>query len=175
MSRARPRLRRHQAGALAPEAALVLPVVITAAMMAIELANIGLSIHRGRTALQQTVTQLREGGVLPRLAGVSDAQLELRLRQGMLAAADGKLRPAQIASLAIERFPVPGSVAAPAGPQWMPAWRVTVDVRQAFVTVLPRLVIGNGAFRYRHQQWLADPQGDADAAATQAPGSMKTT
>ncbi|MET0268750.1 MAG: hypothetical protein ABW202_24430, partial [Duganella sp.] len=50
---------QRQRGALAVEAAFVLPVVLTGAMMVFELAYIGLTIDMGNTALERAIQQFR--------------------------------------------------------------------------------------------------------------------
>ena len=153
----RPRLPSRLAarGALAIEAAFALPVIIAGAMMFIELGNIGLTIAMGGTALERAIQQLRtETG--------NAGTMELRMRQGMVAASHRLLDDADIAAVAVERFTSldamgAGSTARGTASRNVPVWRITVEIRKDFITPLPRLLgTGGSAFRYQYQQWLDD-------------------
>ncbi len=153
-----PPARRRQRGALAVEAAFVLPVVLTGAMMVFELACIGLTIDIGNTAMERALQQFRadpatvlETGAMQRL-----------LRQRMAAASHGYLSEANIAVVNIENFASLDAMGGGSGSDSgsgqadnVPIWRVTVDIRKNFITPLPRLLaIDSGAYRYRYQQML---------------------
>lgn len=142
-------------GAVAIEAAFALPVIIAGAMMFIELGNIGLTIAMGGTALERAIQPL---GAETAGAGA----MALRLRKGMAAASHHFLDDTDIAAVAVERFTSldamgAGSTAPAKGSasRNVPAWRITVEIRQDFITPLPRLLgTGGTAFRYQYQQWL---------------------
>jgi len=151
--------RRWQRGALAVEAAYILPVIIAAAMMFMELANIGLTINMGATALERAVQQFRRDGS----AALDAGAMEPLLRQRMAAASHGYLDEDNIATVAIESFAsldaMGGGTAAQeedaSDGDEVPAWRITVDIRKDFITPLPRLLaIDSSAFRYRYQEVL---------------------
>jgi hypothetical protein len=130
---------------VAVEAAFVLPVLIAGAMMFVELSHMALTIHRGSAALARAVEQFRRDAGLERPA----ARAEALLRARMAAAARTDLAPDSIVAVSLE------PVATPDAPEHsQPSlWRVTVDIRQAFVTPLPGLLsIDSDAFRYRYQQ-----------------------
>ncbi|THF67576.1 hypothetical protein E6C76_02385 [Pseudothauera nasutitermitis] len=153
---------RLQRGALAVEAAFVLPVVITGTMMFMELANIGLTIDMGGTALERALQQFRQDD-----SGTLDtAAMEPLVRQRMAAASHGYLSEDNIASVNVESF---NSLDAMGGgttdeeedddeggsTDRVPIWRVTVDIRKDFITPLPRLLVTESSvFRYRYQQLL---------------------
>jgi len=152
---------RRQRGSLSVEAAYVLPVVIAAAMMFMELANIGLTINMGASALERAVQQFRQDGA----AGMQDGgAIESLVRARMVAASHNYLDDENIATVEVERF---ASLDAMGGGETedeaenaaltqVPAWRIEVDVRKDFITPLPRLLgVDSGAFRYRYQQVLA--------------------
>ncbi|SIT17670.1 TadE/TadG family type IV pilus assembly protein [Achromobacter sp. MFA1 R4] len=152
---------RRQRGSLSVEAAYVLPVVIAAAMMFMELANIGLTINMGASALERAVQQFRQDGA----AGMQDGgAIESLVRARMVAASHNYLDDENIATVEVERF---ASLHAMGGGETedeaenaaltqVPAWRIEVDVRKDFITPLPRLLgVDSGAFRYRYQQVLA--------------------
>jgi len=153
--------RRRQRGALAVEAAFVLPVVLTGAMMVFELAYIGLTIDMGNTAMERALQQFRADPAAVLEAGA----MQGLLRQRMAAASHGYLTEANIAVVNIENFASldamgggseePSTGSASANVNNVPIWRVTVDIRKDFITPLPRLLaIDSGAFRYRYQQML---------------------
>ncbi|MDH1703842.1 hypothetical protein [Comamonas terrigena] len=160
------RLRRaalHQhRGVLAVEAAYVLPVVIAAVMMFMELASIGLTINMGASALERAVQQFRQDGVNALLQG-QDMQGLLRTR--MAQASHRYLAEEDIATIDIEPYATldamgGGDAAAQASNTGdlsdVPAWRISVDIRKEFITPLPRLLgMDSNAFRYRYQQVLA--------------------
>lgn len=156
MAEPRPAHRRpRQRGSLSVEAAYVLPVIIAAAMMFMELANIALAIDMGGTALERAIQQLRRDDG-PALAA---AEMESALRQRMAAASHGYLSEDNIATVSVERFSsldeMGGGHAEEDRGDDMPVWRVTVDIRKDFITPLPRLLnLDSGAFRYRYQQVL---------------------
>jgi len=153
---------RRQRGVLSVEAAYVLPVIIAAAMMFMELANIGLTINVGAGALDRAIQQFRQGSINGSLQG--DA-MESQLRKRMVAASHNYLDDTDIATVEIERFTSldalgGGNAAneenAPAATSTQPAWRVSVDIRKNFITPLPRLLgVDSSAFRYRYEQVLA--------------------
>jgi len=158
-------LLRRQRGALAVEAAFVLPVIIAGAMMVMELANMGLTIDMGGTALDRAVQQFRTDDA----SLLQPALMEPLLRERMAAAAHGRLSQDNIATIDIERFPsldvMGGGIADPndAPATRTPVWRITVDIRKDFITPLPRLLsIDSGAFRYRYQQVLGHLPPDAE-------------
>ena len=167
-------------GALAVEAAYVLPVVIAAVMMLIELIHVGLTINMGSSALDRALTQMRQdSGVGHTSANGLDAQL----RQRMAAASHHYLTEDNIATVDIEHFvnldALGGGTAtkqaaskgqgganqsgsgddralAAAAQTDLPAWRIAVDIRKEFITPLPRLLgIDSNAFRYRYEQVLS--------------------
>lgn len=151
----------RQRGALAVEAAFVLPVVLTGAMMVFELAYIGLTIDMGNTALERALQQFRADPATVLQAG----SMQQLLRQRMAAASHGYLTEANIAVVNVENFAsldamgggteAPATDSASANANNVPIWRVTVDIRKDFITPLPRLLaIDSGAFRYRYQQML---------------------
>ena len=157
----KPAPRRRQRGALAVEAAFVLPVVLTGAMMVFELAYIGLTIDMGNTAMERALQQFRADPAAVLEAGA----MQGLLRQRMAAASHGYLTEANIAVVNIENFASldamgggseePSTGSASANVNNVPIWRVTVDIRKDFITPLPRLLaIDSGAFRYRYQQML---------------------
>lgn len=157
----KPAPRRRQRGALAVEAAFVLPVVLTGAMMVFELAYIGLTIDMGNTAMERALQQFRADPAAVLEAGA----MQGLLRQRMAAASHGYLTEANIAVVNIENFAsldamgggseAPSTGSASANVNNVPIWRVTVDIRKDFITPLPRLLaIDSGAFRYRYQQML---------------------
>lgn len=164
---------QRQRGALAVEAAFVLPVVLTGAMMVFELAYIGLTIDMGNTALERAIQQFRADPANVLEAG----RMQSLLRQRMVAASHGYLEDSNIAAVNVENFASldamgggtasgtasgndSGSGAEQSGGAAsaatdVPVWRVTVDIRKDFITPLPRLLaIDSGAFRYRYQQML---------------------
>ncbi|MFJ3462882.1 TadE/TadG family type IV pilus assembly protein [Achromobacter spanius] len=154
------RFLRGQRGSLSVEAAYVLPVVIAAAMMFMELANIGLTINMGASALERAVQQFRQDGA----AGMQDGgAIESLVRSRMVAASHNYLDDENIATVEVERFASLDAMGGgaeddtqAAGQTNMPAWRIEVDVRKDFITPLPRLLgVDSGAFRYRYQQVLA--------------------
>ncbi|MDQ7988656.1 MAG: hypothetical protein REI09_03390 [Candidatus Dactylopiibacterium sp.] len=153
--------RRAARGALAVEAAFVLPVVIAGAMMFMELANIGLTIDMGNTALERALQGFRPQGA----GGIDDAGMAARIRQRMAAASHGYLTESNISNVSVERFSSLDAMGkggdddsaqdAAAGTSPVPVWRVTVDIRKNFVTPIPRLLVQeNAMFRYRYQQLL---------------------
>ncbi|WP_197424997.1 TadE/TadG family type IV pilus assembly protein [Bordetella sp. N] len=148
---------RYQRGVVAVEAAYVLPVIIAAVMMLMELANIGLTINRSSDALARTLSELRTMDTNHLSAG--DMESELRAR--MARASQGYLGTDNIAVIDVERF---STVDVTEGPQAVTpstavqAWRITVDVSKDFITPPPRLLsIGNSAFRYRYERVLGEP------------------
>lgn len=156
------RRRRGSRGSLAVEAAYVLPVVIAAAMMFMELANIGLTINVGASALERAVQQFRQDGVTALQSGQG---MQALLRERMARAAHNYLDEADIATIDIEPYATldamgggnaageEGGIGANTG---VPAWRISVDIRKDFITPLPRLLgMDSNAFRYRFQQVLA--------------------
>lgn len=157
------RFLRGQHGSLSVEAAYVLPVVIAAAMMFMELANIGLTINMGASALERAMQQFRQDGA----AGLQDGgAIESLVRARMVAASHNYLDDENIATVEVERFASLDAMggggaedeteAAAATLTNVPAWRIEVDVRKDFITPLPRLLgVDSGAFRYRYQQVLA--------------------
>jgi len=154
------RVPRRQRGSLSVEAAYVLPVVIAAAMMFMELANIGLTINMGASALERAVQQFRQDGA----AGMQDGgAIESLVRARMVAASHNYLDDENIATVEVERFASLDAMgggtedeAENAALTQVPAWRIEVDVRKDFITPLPRLLgVDSGAFRYRYQQVLA--------------------
>jgi len=158
-SGARRFLRGHR-GSLSVEAAYVLPVVIAAAMMFMELANIGLTINMGASALERAVQQFRQDGA----AGMQDGgAIESLVRTRMVAASHNYLDDENIATVEVERFASLDAMGGGAEDETqaaaltnVPAWRIEVDVRKDFITPLPRLLgVDSGAFRYRYQQVLA--------------------
>ncbi|MBB2778515.1 UNVERIFIED_ORG: Flp pilus assembly protein TadG [Comamonas terrigena] len=152
----------RQQGVLAVEAAYVLPVVIAAVMMFMELASIGLTINMGASALERAVQQFRQDGVNALLQG-QDMQSLLRTR--MAQASHRYLAEEDIATIDIEPYATldamgGGDAAAEASNTGnlsdVPAWRISVDIRKEFITPLPRLLgMDSNAFRYRYQQVLA--------------------
>ncbi|CAB3707410.1 hypothetical protein LMG26690_02991 [Achromobacter animicus] len=152
---------RSQRGSLSVEAAYVLPVVIAAAMMFMELANIGLTINMGASALERAVQQFRQDGA----AGMQDGgAIESLVRSRMVAASHNYLDDENIATVEVERFASLDAMGGGGGEDEtqaaaltnVPAWRIEVDVRKDFITPLPRLLgVDSGAFRYRYQQVLA--------------------
>lgn len=155
----------RQRGALAVEAAFVLPVVLTGAMMVFELAYIGLTIDMGNTALERALQQFRADPP----AVLQPGSMQALLRQRMVAASHGYLEANNIAAVSVENFasldamgggvPVAGGNGNgdPTGDDnaGVPVWRVTVDIRKEFITPIPRLLaIDSGAYRYRYQQLL---------------------
>jgi len=154
-------LRKHH-GVLAVEAAYVLPVVIAAVMMFMELANIGLTINMGASALERAVQQFRQDGVNALLQG---QDMQALLRERMAQASHSYLAEEDIATIDIEHYATldamgegdaaskENGIGASAD---MPAWRISVDIRKEFITPLPRLLgMDSNAFRYRYQQVLA--------------------
>lgn len=156
----RARSRWRQRGALSVEAAYALPVIIAAAMMFMELANVGLTINTGASALERAVQQFRRDN----LRGMPDDEtMRTLLRERMVAASHHYLKAENIATVEIERF---ASLDAMGGGgeddeeealvAGLPAWRIEVDIRKDFITPLPRLLgVDSRAFRYRYQQVLA--------------------
>ena len=152
----------RQRGSLAVEAAYVLPVVIAAGMMFMELANIGLTINIGASALERAVQQFRqEGGI--------NTGMESSLRQRMAAASHGYLDNSEIVDVDIEPYDTldamgggsvggddtdgSDTVGANTG---VPAWRVRVGIRKDYITPLPRLLgVDSNAFGYTYQQVLS--------------------
>ncbi len=159
-----PARRSGSRGSLAVEAAYVLPVVIAAAMMFMELANIGLTINVGASALERAVQQFRQDGVTALQSGQG---MQALLRERMARAAHNYLDEADIATIDIEPYATldamgGGNAAGTEGEGGMgantgvPAWRISVDIRKDFITPLPRLLgMDSNAFRYRFQQVLA--------------------
>ncbi|NIF86055.1 hypothetical protein F3J24_21490 [Comamonas sp. Tr-654] len=158
-----PRLPAKRArGALAVEAAYVLPVIIAAAMMFMELANIGLTINMGASALERAIQKFRHDGVETLQQG-QDMQALLRTRMAL--ASHNYLNEDNIATIDIEPYATldamgGGNAAAQensAGANsGVPSWRISVDIRKDFITPLPRLLgMDSNAFRYRYQQVLA--------------------
>ncbi|WMD18988.1 hypothetical protein RAS12_20490 [Achromobacter seleniivolatilans] len=154
------RFLRSQRGSLSVEAAYVLPVVIAAAMMFMELANIGLTINMGASALERAVQQFRQDGA----AALDGGSMESLVRQRMVAASHNYLDDENIATVEVERFASLDAMGGGAAEDEtaskaltnVPAWRIEVDVRKDFITPLPRLLgVDSGAFRYRYQQVLA--------------------
>lgn len=152
---------RGQGGSLSVEAAYVLPVIIAAAMMFMELANIGLTINMGASALERAVQQFRQDGTA---ALENGGAIESLLRERMVAASHHYLDDENIATVEVERFASLDAMGGGAGDEDaqaatqtnVPAWRIEVDVRKDFITPLPRLLgVDSGAFRYRYQQVLA--------------------
>lgn len=154
------RRRNRQRGALAVEAAYVLPVIIAAAMMFMELANIGLTINMGGSALERAVQQLRRTDP----AILTAEAMESRLRTDMAAASHGYLGEDNIAIIKVEQFSSLDQMgtgrteADDASTKTdVPVWRITVDIRKDFITPLPRLLaIDSSAFRYRYKQVLGN-------------------
>ncbi|MFT4190928.1 MAG: hypothetical protein QM617_05300 [Comamonas sp.] len=145
--------RRALHGALSAEAAYVLPVIIAAAMMFMELANIGLTMHMGARALERAIQQFHADSVAT-LRGSND--LEALLRQRMAAASHGYLAEDNIATIDIEDYASLDALSG--GDTGVPAWHISVDIRKDFITPLPRLLgVGSGAFRYRYEQVLGYP------------------
>jgi hypothetical protein len=158
---------RRQRGVLSVEAAYALPVIIAAAMMFMELANFGLTINMGASALERAVQELRQQGVATLEADVSAMQRQLRER--MADASHHYLSVDNIATVDIEHYATldamgGGNAAEPdedgqtgvGGDTDVPAWRISVDIRKDFITPLPRLLgIDSDSFRYRYQQVLS--------------------
>lgn len=162
--------RRRQRGGLSVEAAYVLPVIIVAGMMFMELANIGLTINLGASALERAVQQFRQDGVTEMIDG---GDLSARLRRRMAAASHGYLDEDNIVDVDVESFATldamgggkagsedgagdeseDNKIGADTG---VPAWRITVGIRKDFITPLPRLLgVDSSAFRYQYQQVLS--------------------
>lgn len=158
--------RRRQRGAIAVEAAYLLPVIIVAAMMFMELANIGLTINIGANALERAVQQFRRDGVEQLLAG---SDMAGHIRERMAAASHGHLVQEEVVDVEIESFanldemgggggdddgeddePAIGSTTR------IPAWRISVGIRKQYITPLPRLLgVNSSSFSYRYQQVLS--------------------
>lgn len=165
------RFGKNERGSLSVEAAYVLPVVIAAAMMFMELANIGLTINMGANALERAVQQFRQDSP----ASLVDAgSMESLLRQRMAAASHNYLDESDIATVEVERYTSLDALGGGTDDEedaersaltTMPAWRIEVDIRKDFITPLPRLLgVDSSAFRYRYQQVLAYlPQRDEAA------------
>jgi hypothetical protein len=166
--------RRHQRGAIAVEAAFVLPVVIVAAMMFIELANIGLTINLGASALERAVQQFRRDGVEDLIA---NGDLAGRVRERMVAASHGYLEADEVIEVEVESF---ASLDAMGGGSdnnsdeddesavginsGIPAWRINVGIRKNYITPLVSLLgVENNTFGYRYQQVLSYLPGDVAA------------
>lgn len=172
MADKRPGSRRRQRGALSVEAAYVLPVIIAAAMMFMELANIGLTINMGAGALDRAIQQFRQDSQSG--AGLQGASMESLLRERMVAASHNYLDNDDIATVEIERYTSLDAMGGTASTNeaenqnrttTLPAWRISVDIRKNFITPLPRLLgVDSGAFRYRYEQVLAYlPQTNTEA------------
>lgn len=153
-----------QRGALSVEAAYVLPVVIAAGMMFMELANIGLTINMGASAFERALQQFRSEGANALQAG----GVEALVRQRMAAASHNYLAEDNIALVDIQSHASldamgqassgasPGVAAGATAKEIIPAWRISVDIRKDFITPLPRLLgVDSNAFHYRYQQVLA--------------------
>ncbi|ENO85316.1 hypothetical protein [Thauera linaloolentis] len=154
------RRRPRQRGAIAVEAAYILPVLITAAMMFMELANIGLTINMGATALERAVQQFRRDDSV----ALDPDAMKALLPQRMATASHGYLGEDDIAAVTVESFTSLDAMGGGSAAQDddhthgddIPAWRITVDIRKNFITPLPRLLsIDSSAFRYRYQEVLA--------------------
>lgn len=162
-------------GALAVEAAYVLPVVIAAVMMLIELIHVGLTINMGASALDRALTEIRQDSGIGK---TSASGLDAQLRQRMAAASHDYLTEDNIATVDVEHFvnldALGGGMATKqaaakgqgsagddramlaAAQTDLPAWRIAVDIRKEFITPLPRLLgIDSNAFRYRYEQVLS--------------------
>ncbi|MUM78529.1 hypothetical protein GKC30_12870 [Pseudodesulfovibrio sp. F-1] len=153
---------RSRSGVVSVEAAFLFPVLIIAAMVVMELANIGLTIDMGEVALQRAVQQMRASGQ-PGEEGESE------LRRNMAEASHGYLSQADIVSVFIERFESLDALGGADEDEGQeedgsgsgfskipPAWRITVDIHKDFLTPLPRLLsfVDNG-FQYRFEQVLS--------------------
>ncbi len=159
-------------GSLSVEAAYVLPVVIAAGMMFMELANIGLTINLGASALERAVQQFRQDG--GSALDADSADMSSRLRERMAAASHGYLDADDIVDVDIQNYStldaMGGGVAADdtdavGSDTGVPAWHITVGIRKDFITPLPRLLgVDSSAFRYSYQQVLSylpqDPSED---------------
>jgi hypothetical protein len=150
---------KRQSGTLAVEAAFVLPVIITGAMMVMELAYVGFTVDIGSTALEHAVQQFRADASSSLEAG----RAEPLIRERMVAASHGYLNDGNIASVNVESFAsldemgggTPVTQKSNSNVRAVPILRITVDIRKDFITPLPQLLsISNGAFRYRYQQLL---------------------
>ncbi|RMX06854.1 hypothetical protein D8I35_10205 [Corticibacter populi] len=159
--------RPRQRGVLSVEAAYVLPVVIAAAMIFMELGNVGLTINMGASAFERAMQQFRQDGVLALQDGSAD--MEALLRERMASASHGYLAEDNIITIDVQTYTnldalgdgtasqedADGNTAT-GGDTDVPAWRVSVEIRKSFITPLPRLLgVDNNAFRYRYQQVLA--------------------
>lgn len=160
---------------IAVEAAFAFPVIIIAAMIAMELANIALTINMGDIALQRAVQKVRNddswgtGG-----EGV--------IRSYMIAASHGYVTDNNIVNVEVEEFESldeMGQALAEDGgggssedekdeeeneDSTYPAWKITVDIRKDFITPLPRMLAAyDNDFQYRFEQILCYlPRQDED-------------
>lgn len=157
---------RKRTGAIAVEAAYVLPVIIATVMMMMELANIGLTIDLGGTAFTRALATVRQTETY----GMSTSDMESRVRETMTSASHGYLSDDNIVTVDVEHFDsldaMGGGTAAVADSDaQMQAWRITVDIRKDYITPLPSLLsTDSSAFRYRYQQVLAYLPQDVNAS-----------
>ncbi|HEY0201332.1 MAG TPA: hypothetical protein VGC24_06540, partial [Burkholderiaceae bacterium] len=127
-----------------------------------ELANIGLTINMGASALERAVQQFRQDNVFDTL---DDSGMESLVRSRMVAASHNYLDDDDIANVDIESYTSLDDMGGgttnsedtdTASTIALPAWRISVDIRKNFITPLPRLLgVDSSAFSYRYQQVLA--------------------
>ena len=150
-------------GVVSVEAAFVFPVLIIAAMVVMELANVALTIDMGEVALQRAVQQFRRNGA-------PDDEGEDTLRSAMADASQGYLTKANISTVSIERFDSLDAMGSDSEEEdeededqgksdfsrLPPAWRITVDIRKGFITPLPHMLLFfENEFHYRFEQVLS--------------------
>ena len=146
-------------GMVSVEAAFAFPALIAAAMMIMELANIALTIDMGETALQRSVQEFR-------LKASMDEIEEKDVRRSMTGASQGYVKWDDIVDVSIERFDSLDAMGggadedeeSPEGDAGVdvPALKITVDIRAAYITSVARLLDGNeNGFRYRYEEVLS--------------------
>lgn len=152
--------RRGQSGVASVEAAFAFPVIIIAAMIVMEFANIALTIDMGEVALQRAMQMFRLDDSL------QEGGAEETLRMNMVNSSQGYVKMENISNVEIVRYDSLDALGGGAVEEddddssdfsgLYPAWKVTVNIRKEYLTPLPRLlIVGNNEFQYRFEQVLS--------------------
>ncbi len=142
-------------GVIATEVAFLVPVVLVGVMMLFELARIGLLIAIGSIALDNAVQSFR----LDDLNSQNAEQMSDNLRSRMVSAGMGYLKDDDltVSVLHFDNLSQLGGLTISDEEQGsdsvrsLPVWSVTVQLRQAFLTPLPELLLLGSTFRYQYK------------------------
>jgi len=160
--------RRGRRGVVSVEAVFVFPILIVAAMIVMELANIALTISMGEIALQRGIQEIRTNDSWEE----DDANV---IRGNMVKSSQGFLAENNIESIVVEKYESLDALGKAEGSSGSddsedsdeeedeettastyPAWKITVDIHKDFITSLPHLLaLDENGFQYRFEKVLS--------------------